>query len=212
MSSKRVHVVDYGLGNLLSVGRALEAVGVEPVLTASPKEIEGADRVVLPGVGAFGAGMDGLRAIDMVDALKSFAFRERPLLGICLGMQMLLEKSEEFGLFDGLGLVPGRVRKLPEKDEDGNSLRVPHIGWSRTSVTPARVTDVTWGVTKEHYFYFVHSFYADPSQSEDVALTIGFGGASVPVGIHRKNVLGVQFHLEKSGEAGLDLLRTFIEL
>jgi glutamine amidotransferase len=209
-SSKKVVVVDYGLGNLLSVGRALEAAGAEVSLTSSPRDIETAEKLVLPGVGAFGAGMEGLKSIGVVDALKAFARHERPMLGICLGMQMMLEKSEEFGSFAGLGFLSGSVRKLPEQDARGGALRIPHIGWAKAHIASAYAGNAVWRSSEDRYFYFVHSFYADPANSAEVSLTLRFGNRDVPVGIQRGNAMGVQFHPEKSGEPGLGFLRSFL--
>lgn len=202
-------VIDYGMGNLLSVTRALEHCGAQVALAQTPQEIEKAARLVLPGVGAFGDGMAELHQRRLVDAIRRYAAGGRPLLGICLGMQMLLDGSDEFGATEGLGLVPGWVRQLPVQP----GIKLPNIGWCPVC-PPAGVdwqgtllTDVPSG----HEMYFVHSFHADPKESGDRLAETPYGGFSYCSVVRRANVTGCQFHPEKSGETGLDILRTFLK-
>jgi len=203
-----VTVVDYGMGNLLSVTRALEHCGAQVSLESSPLFLSKAKRLVLPGVGAFGNGMAELRQRDLTDALLQYAASGRPLLGICLGMQMLLDGSDEFGASEGLGLIPGWVRKLPEQP----GIKLPHIGWS--AILPPQGT--SWSgtllenVPPGHEMYFVHSFHAAPDDSGHCLAETRYGDYPYCSVVKKGNITGCQFHPEKSGEAGLSILRAFL--
>lgn len=204
-----VTVVDYGMGNILSVTRALEHCGAQVVLECAPSRIAQAERLVLPGVGAFGHGMDELQQRGLVDALHDYAASERPLLGICLGMQMLLDGSDEFGASKGLGLIAGWVRKLPEQAD----IKLPHIGWS--AIRPPQGT--TWdgslleGVPAGQEMYFVHSFHADPDDAAHRLAETAYGSYAFCSAIRKGNITGCQFHPEKSGEMGLGIVRNFLK-
>lgn len=208
-----VSVVDYGLGNLFSVSRALEKVGAEVVVTDSPAAIERATSLVLPGVGAFSDGMNGLHQLKLVDAVRRYGASGRPLLGICLGMQLLFDASEEFGHHEGLGLIPGRVVAIPSTGEDGVPHKIPHIGWNEL-VMPASLpnwertalTDVAPGAS----VYFVHSFTADPANAVDRLADCYYDGRLISAAVRRNALSGCQFHPEKSGEVGLRILRAFL--
>jgi glutamine amidotransferase len=213
MASAEVAVIDYGVGNLLSVRRALEHCGVTVSVTAEPQDILAAARVVLPGVGAFANGMEQLRRSRLDVVAQEVAARGTPLLGICLGMQMLLEESEEFGINSGLGLIPGRVVPVPARAADGQPHKIPHIGWNslvlpegRASWTGSPLQDVNPGDA----VYFLHSYMADPSDSANRLADCLYGGALISAAISRGNVVGCQFHPEKSGEIGLKILRAFL--
>ncbi len=198
----KVVIVDYGLGNLRSVMRGLEKAGAAPVLTSDPAAIAAADGVVLPGVGAFREGMEQL------GELRSAIVRaagEVPVLGICLGMQMLLELSEEHGLSQGLGLVPGIVRKLPR----GPGIKIPHMGWNTIRIEQ-QGHPLFEGFSPETYMYFVHSYYAQTT--DECALTSTEYSCRFASTVGCGSTFGVQFHPEKSGEAGLRLLANFITL
>jgi glutamine amidotransferase len=199
-------LVDYGLGNLRSATRGLERAGADVTLTDEPGALDDADGIVLPGVGAFGEGMDN--AGPFRDALADAAAEGRPVFGICLGMQMLLTDSEEAahvgeGDAEGLDLVPGRNVRFAD------DLTVPHMGWNELSLR--RDHPLVEGVDGE-YAYFVHSYYADPDDEAAVVTTTEYGGdfASI-VATEAGNVVGTQFHPEKSGETGLRILRNFVE-
>ena len=199
-SLKKIVIVDYGLGNLRSVSRGIENAGALAVISADAEEILSADGIVLPGVGAFREGMEQL------GTLKSAVIRsagEVPLLGICLGMQMLMECSEEHGLHEGLALIPGMVRKFPRTP----GYKIPHMGWNQVRVR-ARDHPLFEGYSDEEYVYFVHSYYADTTQAHTLTTTDYICRFASTIG--RDNVIGVQFHPEKSGAIGLRLLRNFI--
>jgi glutamine amidotransferase len=203
-----VTVVDYGIGNLLSVTRALEHCGAQVKLESSPLFIAKAERLVLPGVGAFSNGMDELRQRNLIDTLRNYAAGGRPLLGICLGMQMLLDGSDEFGASDGLGLIPGWVRKLPEQP----GIKLPNIGWSgiRPPVGREWQNTLLADTTPGQEVYFVHSFYAEPEDPADCLAQTPYGDFQFCSVIKRGNISGCQFHPEKSGEAGLGMIREFL--
>ena len=203
-------IIDYGVGNLFSLSCSLRYLGAEAVITADPAEIRGAGRIILPGVGAFGDAADKLAATGLIPVLKEQAAAGKPLLGICLGMQLLLEKSYEFGEHRGLGFIRGSVRPLDAAlEKTGTSLKIPHMGWNALRILQPDcpiLRDTPPGT----HVYFVHSFYGTDCQ-ENVAADAEYG-VQVPAVVWRDNVYGCQFHPEKSGEAGLRLLRTFTEL
>ena len=196
-----IAIVDYGIGNLGSVTKAFRACGAEIALTGDPSELRRAEALVLPGDGAFGAAMDELRARGLVGLLKDAVRSGTPLLGICLGMQLLLQESEEHGRHEGLGLLPGRVRRLPD-----GSLAVPHMGWNRLHRRkPHPVLD---GVEDGAHVYFVHSYFCDAPG--DVVLATTDYGIDVPAVLGAGSVLGLQFHPEKSQVVGLRLIASFL--
>jgi len=198
-----IALVDYGIGNLRSVEKALQAAGAQVCLTADPKRILSAEKVVLPGVGAFGDGMAGLRERKLVEVIQSLSVKGIPLLGICLGMQLLLEVSEEMGEHAGLGTIPGRVRRLPK-----SGLKIPQTGWNQLSF--ASGIPLLDGLENGCYAYFNHSFYCDADADSDVLARTEYGIEYASV-IGRDRQYGVQFHPEKSQSVGLQLLRNFVE-
>jgi glutamine amidotransferase len=199
---KTIAIIDYGLGNLRSVIRGLEKAGANAIITSDKTEIAAADGLVLPGVGAFHEGMDQLGPLkDIVVE----ATRDVPLLGICLGMQMLMDTSEEHGIHPGLGLIPGRVRRFPR----GSGQKVPHMGWNSLVIEQSD-NPLFDGFGPDEYVYFVHSFYADTSPEYTLTSTEYICSFSSSVGCG--NYYGVQFHPEKSGAIGLCLLNNFISM
>jgi len=195
----RIAIIDYGVGNLRSVMRGLEKAGAAIVVTCDPEEIAAADGIVLPGVGAFREAMEKLGALQNVVVSSS---REVPLLGICLGMQMLLETSEEHGFHKGLGLIPGNVRRFPKMA----GFKVPHMGWNTLALEKPD-NPLLAGIRTDESVYFVHSYYADTTPEFTLTTTeyiCPFASA-----VFRGNVYGVQFHPEKSGAAGLRMLENF---
>lgn len=208
MSAPEVVVIDYGVGNLLSVQRGLEHCGAKVSLTADPEKILAARRVVLPGVGAFSNAMQALERLSLVTVIRELANRQTPLLGICLGMQLLLEESEEFGVTPGLGLIPGRVIPVPARTVRGEVQKIPHIGWSALQPGEWKGTLLQDSHAGEAT-YFVHSFMAVPTNSAHRIADCLYGGHLIPATIGRDQITGCQFHPEKSGEVGLKILRRF---
>ena len=215
MSASEVAVIDYGVGNMLSVQRGLEHCGAKVILTADPKRILAAKRVVLPGVGAFANAMQTLEGLGLVAVIREIARCQIPLLGICLGMQLLLEESEEFGVTAGLGLISGRVLPMPDLTLSGATQKIPHIGWS--ALQPSGASE-RWRDTllqdnrAGDAAYFVHSFMAVPSDSVNRVADCVYGGHLIPAVIGRDQITGCQFHPEKSGEVGIKVLQRFISL
>ena len=215
MNIPRVTVIDYGVGNLLSVQRGLEQCGAHVTLTSDAEQILSASRIVLPGVGAFQNGMQALEQLGLIEVIQEIANRKIPLLGICLGMQLLLTESEEFGLTKGLGLIPGRVIPVPTHALNGQTQNIPHIGWSSLQYSNV---EKKWDGSVLHdnqpgsAVYFVHSFMAIPDLGEHRVADCVYGGHRVPAVIACNQISGCQFHPEKSGEVGLKVLRKFISL
>lgn len=210
-----VAVVDYGIGNLLSVSRALAHCGANVTVTSNPTSILAASRVVLPGVGAFGDGMAALRANGLDTVVRQVASKATPLLGICLGMQMLFSQSEEFGATTGLGLIPGRVVQIPTQTLTGGFQKIPHIGWNEL-VPPSHQSvfqDTLFAdISAGDAVYFVHSFMAVPDSAKYRAADCIYGGIPISAAVRRDNVMGCQFHPEKSGAVGLAILKRFLAL
>lgn len=200
-----IAIIDYGAGNLRSVSNALEHMNVPHLISSDPGEIASADGVILPGVGAFGQAMNEIRGRGMTEAIIGAARSGRPFLGICVGMQLLFEESEENPGVPGLGLIPGKVVRFREAD----GLKVPHMGWNQIKITGrSRILD---GLAEDAYMYFVHSYCALAAQREHVSATSEYGmifDAAVEDGM----LFGVQFHPEKSGEMGQSILRRFVAL
>lgn len=213
MSNERniIRIIDYGMGNLRSVQKALERIGQEAVLTSDPAEVRGAQKLILPGVGAFGAAIGNLGRLGLIDAIRDFACTGKPFLGICLGMQLLLSESEEQGSFKGLDLVPGKVVKFfkPEDiSESTNGLKVPHMGWNslRKTTNCPLLNDIPDGAN----VYFVHSYYTEPPK-DTVAAATDYGIEFCSV-IWKDNIYATQFHPEKSGTIGLRMLENFASI
>jgi imidazole glycerol-phosphate synthase subunit HisH len=215
MSMKDVVVIDYGLNNLLSVRRALEHCGARVIITHDREVILNASYVVLPGVGAFGRAMKALHELGLVDVIRLVAKRDIPLLGICLGMQLLLTESDEFGRTQGLDLISGRVVALPEASASGEAQKIPHIGWSElmplVAITQWQGT-LLEKMQQAFSVYFVHSFMANLDDEEDGLAVCQYGEKNIMAVIARGNIMGCQFHPEKSGEVGLNVLRQFLFL
>ena len=195
-----IGIVDYSMGNLRSVQKGFEKVGVSARICGSPEELDDCDGLVLPGVGAFGDAMENLKELGMADALIGYIDSGRQLLGICLGMQLLFSRSEEHGRSEGLGVIPGRVVRLP------GDVKVPHMGWNVMNIS--QDVPLFEGVDSGSRFYFVHSFYCLPEEAE---WTVGKTpyGVEFASAVGSGNVWGVQFHPEKSSDLGLEILRNF---
>ena len=206
----RVTVIDYDLGNLHSVIKAFRHAGADVTVTSDPQGLTSADRLVLPGVGAFADGMASLKKHGLDEAIHRHFATERPFLGICLGMQMLLGESEEFGLHAGLGAIPGRVVEIQREP----GIKVPQVGWNR--ITPRPGADFGGSILERvpagAMVYFVHSFTAVPSREEDRLADTVYGSTRVSAAVRSGAIMGTQFHPEKSGEIGLAIIRRFLEM
>ena len=211
--SRAVRVVDYGVGNLLSVARAIEHCGARVQLADRAADIAGAAMLVLPGVGAFADGMAELRLRRLDQPVIDFAKSGKPLLGICLGMQMLLSASEEFGEHAGLGIIPGRVKAVPPVGVDGRPHKIPHIGWNALQL-PRGVTSwhktILQGIAPGATVYFVHTYTAIPDSADHRLADCDYDGQLLSASLRSGMVFGCQFHPEKSGHVGLKVLENFL--
>jgi glutamine amidotransferase len=208
MSIKRVGIVDYQMGNLFSVRHACSAVGLQPEIINDADSLREYDALILPGVGAFGAAMANLDNLGLSRAIHEFIATGRPFLGICLGLQLLLSSSEEFGSHRGLDIIPGTVIRFPQTTPDGDLIRIPQIGWNAIRRPPQResweTTPLT-GLSANTYMYFVHSFYAAPKSPDHVLCLTDYEGVTYCSGVLFENVLAFQFHPEKSGREGISI-------
>jgi glutamine amidotransferase len=215
VSAKSVTVIDYGIGNLLNVVRALQHEGADVRVVDQAVQVEQLpERLVLPGVGAFTDGMRELRARGFDDLVRRFADTGRPFLGICVGAQMLFDVGEEFGDHPGLGLIPGRVQPVPAFDSTGQRHCTPHIGWSRLELPPARQDGRVPAVARlppGQPVYFVHSFAPVPTHEEHRLADTFYGGVRICAAVARDQIYGCQFHPERSAEHGLAVLSAFLQ-
>ena len=209
----KVTLLNFGTGNLHSVFRALKTSGATDVVVSSdPTDVAGADRLVLPGVGAFKNGMQGLSERSLIEPIAEFAASGRPLLGICLGMQMLGTKGLEFGEYDGLDLIQGQIVQIPHFKVDGVKRIVPFVGWSKIKVhgKTKRCPSILDDVRENDSIYLTHSYQFNVKNSEDLLATYDYDDIAVTAAIKKDNITGLQFHPEKSGEVGLNIMRAFI--
>ncbi len=197
-----IGIVDYGAGNLMSVSNSLTFLGYESKIITTSREMEDASKIILPGVGAFPDAMEALEQSGLMDSLLKNALK-KPFLGICLGMQMLFSESDEIRVCKGLGLLPGRIERIP------TPLKLPQIGWNALEIQ--RRNAMLSGIKDGDYVYFVHSFMAVPQERSDLAAVCDYG-AKVPAMVARDQIFGCQFHPEKSGEVGLAMLKNFADL
>ena len=212
---QNVTVIDYGVGNLLSIQRGLEYVGAKVTITSDPKVILSAEKVVLPGVGAFPKAMQALISLDLVSVIQDFTILGRPLLAVCLGMQLLMDESREFGTTQGLGLIPGTVIQVPSYTVTGMRQKIPHIGWRDLQISNA---ELDWSETLLQdnqvgdAVYFVHSFMVKPTNPVHQVADVVYGGHHISAVVSKDQITGCQFHPEKSGEVGLKILRRFVSI
>lgn len=197
-------IIDYGAGNLRSVQKACEYVGAKTVITSNPADIAGADHVILPGVGAFGDCMNSLQKSGLTNVICQTIEKNIPFLGICLGMQLLFESSEESPGVKGLGILPGKIVKIPHQD----GLKIPHMGWN--SLSFQKPCPLFQGLSDHPFVYFVHSYYMQPEDSSIIAAETEYG-CRLPIALSRGNLFATQFHPEKSGDVGLKILQNFIQ-
>ena len=211
---KKVVTIDYGMSNTLSVVRALKYCGAEVRLSNKKEEILNADYLVLPGVGAFHEGMEEIKKRDLESPIKQYIESNKLFLGVCLGMQMLLEVSNEFEETTGLGIIEGQVEQLPKKSKTEKEIKIPHISWNKAM----KYKDDSWNdpifqnIKQDSYFYFVHSYFCKPKDIDRILAVTPFHDFLFPSIIKKNNAYGIQFHPEKSGEVGLQILKNFLEL
>ncbi len=208
---RSISVVDYGVGNLKSVSRAIEEAGGSVKFIKDSESLLSADRILLPGVGAFGHCVNELKNRQLFDSVKAYIEKERPLLGICVGMQMLLDVGLEFGKHEGLGFISGEVAKIPVPSK---KVKLPHIGWNNLSFfsDESKKCPLLSSIKESDYFYFLHSYRSVPSTDQNVLATTDYEGVKIPALIGRGSVYGCQFHPEKSGVKGIQVLKNFLSL
>ncbi|MBE6731360.1 MAG: imidazole glycerol phosphate synthase subunit HisH [Ruminococcaceae bacterium] len=199
-----IAIIDYGAGNIESVRKAFEFIGAEAVLTSDPEVLKNADAAVLPGVGSFGDAMDNIKKRNLLNPIKEFAASGKPFLGICLGLQILFESSEESEGVEGLGILKGKIVRIPASE----GLKIPHMGWN--SLEFEKEGDIFEGLENGTYVYFVHSYYL--KCEEDIVSTTAEYGVKIHASVHKNNIRACQFHPEKSGSAGLKILKNFVSL
>lgn len=204
-----IALIDYGISNLRSVQKAFEHLNAKVTLVETPDQLAQADRLILPGVGAFPVGMKGLQARGLIEPIKQAVHDGKPLIGICLGMQLLFEASDEMGETQGLGLLPGKVTRLGSQSSVVRGLKIPHMGWNQLDVV--RDHPLVHDLVSGSYAYFVHSYAVYPDQPDIVLATTDYGGPLASI-VGQGNVCGLQFHPEKSQAVGLKLLRNFLSL
>lgn len=209
----RVAIVDYGLGNLFSVKHACEHVGMQGIITSANSEILAADAVILPGVGAFGAAMESLKKLDLISVLRDVALSDKPFFGICLGMQLLMTESYEFGFHKGLGIIKGSVVRLDKPTGPSGKLKVPQVGWNRIiKGLSAWSASPLAGLADGAYMYFVHSFYVKPEDPQLLMATTRYGDIEFCSALKQGHTFAMQFHPERSGAHGLRIYRNIASI
>ena len=199
-----IAIIDYDAGNIKSVEKAVKFLGFDCVTTRDKDVIDSADKLILPGVGAFGDAMEKLNSFGLVDVIKNNVEKNKPLLGICLGMQILFEEGDESPGVMGLGLLGGKIKRLPEKE----GFKIPHMGWNSIDINPEK--SLFKGIPNNTYVYFVHSYYLDATDKSQVAATAEYT-TTIDASVQHNNIFGCQFHPEKSGDLGLQILKNYCE-
>jgi imidazole glycerol-phosphate synthase subunit HisH len=219
--SKRRHpkvaIIDYDMGNIFSVRHVCSHVGLDCIVTSDSHELSIADAAILPGVGAFGEAMENLKRLGLISTIKDFIAAGKPFLGVCLGLQLLFTTSEEFGIHEGLNIIPGTILKFKHEDAEGNKVKIPHMGWNRI-FKPAREGPNPWdasplrGIREGAYMYFVHSYYVVPDSHDVVASITDYAGIRYCSGILYKNVFATQYHPEKSAREGIKIYENWSKM
>lgn len=209
---KKIAIIDYQLGNLFSVNQACLYLGQDACITSDPKVIEAADYAILPGVGAFSESMYNLKKLDLIEPIKDFVASGKPFMGICLGLQLLLTESEEFGTCKGLNLIEGSVKRFEQVTKTGERLKVPQISWNQiySPVKDGWIHSPLNCCKNGDYMYFVHSFYAEPTIKDVVLSTTNYGGYTYCSSVLKRNIFACQFHPEKSGQYGVKIYENWI--
>lgn len=211
---KTIAIIDYDLGNLFSVKQACDQFGYNTIVTDKIERISSADALILPGVGSFGTAMRNLNKKKLIEPLIRFANSGKPFIGICLGMQLLFSESNEFGLTKGLNILEGSIKKFPVKNDFGKINLIPQIQWNKIKkpVTSDSNFSILENINDNSYMYFVHSFYCQPKNVKNISATTFYAGIEYPSVIIDKNVIGIQFHPEKSGKSGLKIYKNLIKI
>ncbi len=212
MVNTKVTIVDYGLGNLLSVKRAFEYLNTEVEIAESPDQVQKAERLIIPGVGAFPRGMEELGKRNLIDSIKTFNEFERPLFAICLGMQLLMDSGEEHEKTKGLNLIEGNVIKFPNQNNEFNEFKIPHIGWGSLKFKPSNAKYEKFKQFENLQMYFVHSYYVELVNHDDSLATTKNDYFEFTSVVSKNNIIGCQFHPEKSGRIGLSLIEEFLKI
>ncbi len=214
MIKPKIAIIDYKMSNLFSIKHACDFVGGASSITSDKKDIKNADAIILPGVGAFGAAMQNLKKLDLLDLIIQLVEKKKPFMGVCLGMQLFFSQSEEFGIHKGLNLIQGKIMRFPSSYGSKNKIKVPQIGWNK--IYHVKKKKKQWGLSplsdvKEFaYMYFVHYYYCCPSNKEDEVCATSYEGVEYCSGILHNNIFAVQFHPEKSGQIGLQIYKNWI--
>lgn len=209
----KIAIIDFGMGNLFSVQRACEFVGLQSFITSERKKILHADGVILPGVGAFGRAMKYLEKFELIESIQAFVRSGKPFMGICLGMQLLFSESEEFGNTKGLDILKGKVRKFPDQDEKGETIKVPQIGWNQIYKTSANTENSPLKfVHNGEFMYFVHSYYIDSLENECTLTVTQYADIEYCSSVLKENIFATQFHPEKSAKEGLRIYQNWAEI
>ena len=205
LNKKKVIIIDYKLGNLFSVNQACKTLGITSIVSSKKSDLYTADGIILPGVGAFNEAMDNLKRLDLINAIKEKVSEGTPIFGICLGLQLLFDKSEEFGNFDGLSLVSGKIKKFPNIFLN-KKLKVPHVSWNNLDLNEEVVnTSPLKLLNNKDYMYFIHSYYVVPVNKNIILSTTNYSGITFCSSIHNNNIFATQFHPEKSADKGLEI-------
>lgn len=208
MTEQKIIIVDYGVGNVLSLRRAIEKCNKKAILTNNLSEIENATHIFLPGVGAFKSAIRRLKERKIFSVIKNLNYKKTKLMGICLGMQLLFESSDEESLTSGLGLISGKVKKLVIPEEKNKTYKIPNIGWHQ--LIASSENENLYDIHDNVYVYFVHSYMAYMNNKNDCLSYINYGDSKVPAIVKKNNIYGCQFHPEKSGEEGINIIKSFL--
>ena len=209
----RVIIIDYKVGNYFSLINALKKCNVKFIVSNDEKEIQKSDALILPGVGSFKVGMNNLKELNLVEPINNHFYKKKKILGICLGMQLLFDSSEEFGFTKGLGLIKGNIKKLPKKTIEGKKNIIPNMSWAKIKKNKLETDSLLLkDIDESSFFYFVHSFYAQTDKKENIIAYSNFFGLDFAAAVCEQNTFGTQFHLEKSGDDGIKILNNFFSI
>lgn len=209
MPDLKIVIIDYKLSNLFSVQHACKFVGLDPKITSDPKDLVGADALILPGVGSFGDAMKNLRNFGLIKPILKHIKDQKPFMGVCLGLQLLFQESNEFGVHKGLGVLKGKVSRFPPQNPKHQAIKVPHIGWDKIEIK--KKNELFKGFKNQDFMYFVHSYFVIPQDHDIIATTTNYDGIEFTSSVIKDNIFATQFHPEKSGKNGPLLYRNFAQ-